>query len=318
MNKIIINNYFVLFLIFSISLVYGFIVGEGYYGYSNDFYAEYYRNNIFYPGIREFGSFLATLTIFNKHIGVYLTSFFLALSSGFFLNSIFFLKKDNSLIFFLICFFILLHIHPIIMSTSGAMRQGWSMSFMFLALSSSVYKKNFLLFLFFFISIFLHKSAIFFFNIFFFTFLIQKLKHNLFFNLTFGASIFFFFTIFFYFHSWVPGGHRIIYGDFRFAWFLINIVTIILYLHAGYYISTLKCNKFLFNFIFFYSFAAIPFYFLELNYQYERINMVMAIPIILTISLIFNKKSFRIFLITILTLYLFLTIFQGMYSIGLK
>ena len=185
MNNIEINNHLILFLIFLISLAYGLIVGEGFYGYSNDFYAEYYKNNMRYPGIREFGSILSTLTILNKHIGVHLTSFILALSTGFLLNSFFFLKKNNSLILFFVCFLIILHVHPIIMSTSGAMRQGWAMSFIFLSFSFFIYKKFFLSFSFIFISIFLHKSGIFFF-IFFFLFL-----------LFFYLKIFFFFSLFF-------------------------------------------------------------------------------------------------------------------------
>ena len=50
------------------------------------------------------------------------------------------IKHSYSLIFFLIIFIIALHTWPIIMSTSNAMRQGLAMSFIFLALVSSLRK----------------------------------------------------------------------------------------------------------------------------------------------------------------------------------
>ena len=73
-----------------ISIFYGYLVGVGLYGFSNDYYFEYYQSNLIYPKFYDkLGSLLSTLTIFNTHIGVYITSFVLALSSGFLLRSFF-------------------------------------------------------------------------------------------------------------------------------------------------------------------------------------------------------------------------------------
>ena len=167
-----------LLLILAISLCYSFIVGAGYYGFSNDFYGEYYKNNLIYSSFREAaGSLLSTLTVFNTHIGVELTSFFLALSAGLLIRSVFISINKYSINIFLLIFLITLHAHPIIMSTSGAMRQGWVMSFFYIGLSIIILNNKILLsFLFFFLLIFFHKSGLIFFLLCFFTIFILRLK----------------------------------------------------------------------------------------------------------------------------------------------
>ena len=56
------------FIIF-ISIAYGYLVGSGLYGFSNDYYAEYYQSNLLYPHFYDkLGSLLSTLTIFETHI----------------------------------------------------------------------------------------------------------------------------------------------------------------------------------------------------------------------------------------------------------
>jgi hypothetical protein len=154
-------------IILAISLCYGYIVGAGYYGFSNDFYAEYYKNNLIYPSFREIaGSLLSTLTIFNIHLGVELTSFFLALSVGLLIRSFFISNNKYSINIFLFIFLITLHTHPLIMSTSGAMRQGWVMSIVYIALSFIISSNKIIILnnkillpsSFFFLVIFFHKS----------------------------------------------------------------------------------------------------------------------------------------------------------------
>ena len=55
-----------------------------------------------------------------------------------------------------------------------------------------------------------------------------------------------------------------------------------------------------------------------LNWQYERFGMVVLIPYILSFGFILNKRSYKIYLILSFFLLYLLTIFTGMYSIGLK
>ena len=60
-----------------ISIFYGYLVGVGLYGFSNDYYFEYYQSNLIYPKFYDkLGSLLSTLTIFNTHIGVYIQALF--------------------------------------------------------------------------------------------------------------------------------------------------------------------------------------------------------------------------------------------------
>ncbi len=127
------------FLIIFFSLIYSILHGEGFYGFNIDYYEEYSKKNLkieFQFDLIVFDSLglsLSTLTLFDKNIGVHLLSFILAFSSGILLKKFLEIRKIYSNIYFFLIFLLMLHIHPIIMSTSGAMRQGWAMSFLFIS-----------------------------------------------------------------------------------------------------------------------------------------------------------------------------------------
>ena len=54
-----------------------------------------------------------------------------------------------------------------------------------------------------------------------------------------------------------------------------------------------------------------------LNWQYERLGMMMIIPYILSFGTIFNRSSYKLYLISVILLLFFLTIYVGIYSNGL-
>ena len=318
-QKNILPNSFV--YIFMISLIYGIIAGEGFYGYSNDYYEEYFKSNLIYPSIREkLGSILSTLTIYNIHIGVHLTSFFLSFTTGVILKSIFTVKNLNSLMFFIFILVLILHTHPIIMSTSGAMRQGWTMCFVFLSFAMIVNKKNLLSFFFITIGVFLHKSGLFFLIIYLINLVIFRIlkntKHKKSFVFISGFVIFILSSVGLYFTGLSSLSHRIVHGDFRSLWLLVKISFIF------FYFFTFKINvadgiKELNMYLFFFCCSVPAFFFMGLNWQYERINMIIAIPLILLVGCKFTKNSSYLYLPLVFGVYLFLTIFQGMYTIGL-
>ena len=319
-----INNYrYYYACVVFISLVYSYLTNSGFYGFNIDFYKEYSKSNLFWEySLRDrLGVGISTLTIFNKHIGVGITSFLLSISSGFLLISMFQIKKLNSVFIFLIIYLMLLHIHPIIMSTSGAMRQGIGMSLIFMSFFFYFNKKKFLSFLFFFISIFMHRSLILFFFIYLFTIFILKFLKYFHINIKILILIFAGFLIFFlnsllilFFETNLSS--RVIYGDFRLAWLIINLSFIfifLIYLIKDY----LFIIKFEFVYLYFFSSFAPSFYYMGLNWQYERINMVVSILYIFFLGLFFNKRSAYIYYSTAILVYLLLTIYQGMFSIGL-
>ena len=313
MNK---NSYWPIIII--LSLIYGLLVGLGFYGFSNDFYGEYNKQNLKYGSWREHGAMLATLTIYGKHIGVYLTSFFLAFSSAIILESFFKEKSIKSFFFLLFIFLITLHVHPIIMSTSGAMRQGWTMIFVFFSFSFLLKQKNFLSFIMMLTSVFMHKSGLFLFAIYLLTifsyYFMKKIKQKLFylFILSLIGSVLL--IIYIKFNSFSE--QRIVSGDFRIGWAIINISYAIIYFFGYNFFSSSKINK-LSLFFYFFSLFAFIMVINGFTYFYERINMVIAIPYILT-SLSYIKKDHYYFGLTLtMCIYLFLTIYQGMYTIGL-
>ena len=307
-------------LILFISTIYGITVGSGFYGYNSDFYAEYSRNNIIYYIIFDgLGYLLSTLTIFGKHIGVYILSFLLSIASGFIIKKFFVLKNLNSILNFTILYLIILHIHPIIMSTSGAMRQGWTMSLVYLSIILYTQKNYNWSFLFIFISIFTHRSGLIFLIIYFFTIINLKILPSL--NkyreiYIFFSGIIFFVISYVYFNYKVTSASRIVAGDFRYAWLLINIVYLFSFITFFKFYNNSNA-RFVPFFLYYFSFFVPVILFVELNYHYERLNMMMGIIYFFVLGLVLEKRIYKIYLFIIFIGYLFLTIFQGMYTQGL-
>ena len=108
---------------------------------------------------------------------------------------------------------------------------------------------------------------------------------------------------------------RIVARDYRYEWLAINFFCV-LFFYLFFGISKSFIKKICLFFYFYSLFAPIIFY-LGLNYHYERINMMIAIPLILTIASYFQKQLFYIFLIIVMSSYLFLTIYSEMYTVGL-
>lgn len=318
------NYNFFFFLVFLISLFFGILTNNGFYGYNVDYYEEYSKSNLQHYGLFDnLGARIATLDIFNNHIGVGLVSFILGISSGSILISFFKIIKSYALSIFLLIFLIILHTHPIIMSTSGAMRQGLMMSMLYLSFSFLIFGKLKLSFFFIFISIFMHKVGIFFFFIYIITFFSLIAQKNFqdsiktFFLIFIGIllMLLLFFTLFFnkisMFH------HRVIFGDFRLLWLIINLFYsfyfAIIYKHQNVYFT-----RFIFLFLFFCSLVAISLLMNALNDHYERFNMIVSILYILSFAFFLKKNLSLIFYFIVFLTYLLITIYQGMYSIGLN
>ena len=191
-----------LLLILITTFTYSIIVGSGFYGYGNDYYAAYYKQNLNWgTWNNQLGYRIATFSIFGKNYGVYILSAISAFSSGILINTFFKIKKINSTTFFLVIYILTLHTWPIIMSTSNAMRQGITMSLMFLCFVNLLNQKYLKAFIFVTISIFTHTSGIIYFII-FLSIWISKLIFNLKLNKTYKFFIFFLFCRRFkYFYS---------------------------------------------------------------------------------------------------------------------
>tara|TARA_A100000164_G_scaffold378547_1_gene420422 strand:- start:991 stop:1992 length:1002 start_codon:yes stop_codon:yes gene_type:complete len=310
-------------IIFLISLLYALLVGLGLYGYGMDYYGAYTKGfqwNINRVNISNYLGFrVVTLKIFGIYIGTYITTFILTLSTGFLIKRSMKLKKSFSLILFLLIFLISIHTWPIIMSTSNAMRQGLAMSFIFLALTNSQ-KNYYWMFFYSLIAAIMHKTGIFLFIIIIFATILYKffksfpyktqVVNNLLIGLLAYIGIYYFFKIFI-----LPEDHqpsRVISGDYRAAFAFIGIFYVIL----TFFFKGILTNQF--NLIvYYYSFFAFPFLTHGLNWQYERLGMMMIIPYILSYGSIFDKISYKLYITSAFLLLLILTIYTGMYSKGL-
>lgn len=331
--KINLNTGFIQIIIIFISLIYGFLNGSGFYGYNIDYYYEYSQNNLRYKIIFDkLGIILSTLTINEIHIGVYLTSFIISFSAGNFTYKCFEINRENKVVkkniyysFYLFIYLLILHIHPSIMSTSGAMRQAWVMSLIFLCLIFIMDRKFFFFFICSFLMIFMHKSGIIFFFYFILTFIsfyiLNKIKSYydqlillVFFGIIFLLALYLFLyglkinKIFFTYE-------RIVRGDFRLFWFFINLIYICIYL---YLYNTFSSSLFKLPalFIYFSFWGNICFFLVGYNDQYERLNMIIGVASLLILALMM-RNFFYIITLTGFIFYFFLTIYQGMYTIGL-
>lgn len=305
-------------LIVITSFVFAYFIGSGFYGYGNDFYALYHKKNLAWGGIFDkLGYIISTISYNENHYGVHVVSFFLSFSFGFFLKNFFQFKRKFSIIFFILIYLISIHTWPIIMSTSNAMRQGISMSFVFISIACLLKNQNIKSLIFITFSIFTHKSGIFFLFI-MINLIILKSCLSYIYDSRPKAIIYFFYglitllmSIFFLTNNInLDDTHRIIRGDYRIPFFLLNFMFIIFYTYRYDLLSSNDVNLYLYLF----SFLAPSLLLLELNWQYERLCMMMTIPYIFVISLLFNKKSSYLFLIISLSLLLIMTIDNGMYD----
>ena len=303
----------------NISFIFCIIIGSGLYGFGNDWYAAYFKSNLDWNDWYrdQLGWRISTLTIFDFHIGVYVTTFILTCSSGFLLESIFKLKKIYSLNFFLIILVIIIHTWPIIMSTSNAMRQGLSMSFVFFFISAYINDKKFLGFFCILIATFMHTSGPFYLLIYLtmiiLLFLSRRFVNNyslalLYFVINFLTCLFVYMILTIYVP--IEGSSRIIHGDFRLPFMLINLSFIFFFTYNYKFLLINPLNIF----IYLFSSIALVTLLMGYNWQYERLCMMMLIPYILTLGIYVKKNFIFEYYLSTFGLLLSLTFLTGMYE----
>lgn len=318
-QKIYSYNFLSVLVIIITSTSFSFLVGSGFYGYGVDYYAAYHMPNLNWGGVYDrYGYAVSTLTIKGFHLGVHVVTFILSISLGFLLREFSKFKQDQSVIFFILLYLVSIHTWPIIMSTSNAMRQGLTMSLIFLVLISINRRNYFWMIFFSFFSIFMHKSGIFLITIIFFSVLINVLlakfsfKSKLLINFILGVVLlmgayYFLHSNNIYYNDGKPS--KIINGDFRWAFVLISI----LYVSLSFLFKNLL-NDPISIFLYYFSFISPAILMNGLNWEYERMGMMILIPYILSIGMLFNKASYKFYVITTFLLLLLLTIYMGMYA----
>jgi len=307
------------FLIFFISFCFSLLIGSGFYGFGHDFYMSYYKSNIAWGDFRDqLGWILSTLTIYKVHVGVYLASFVLSLSVGLLLfkTTYGYFCKKNYWLFFLL-YLILIHTWPVIMSTSNAMRQGFSMSFLFLALYFLLSKKYFWYLVSIGLIVTTHKSGILLAllligsNI--YNNKIQKWFNSPYMHRNFLViSGFLLATMVYILIPVAFNNHedsRIIAGDYRFPFLAINTAYIFIY----YKYLFIKSNQ-IDIFLLICSFVFPVFLFYGFSWEYERLNMMILILYMISFPKIFVDRDKKNVLLLATTLLLFMTVFTGMYT----
>tara|TARA_B100000767_G_scaffold94853_1_gene91254 strand:- start:2840 stop:3805 length:966 start_codon:yes stop_codon:yes gene_type:complete len=306
------------YFIVLISMLFALFVGSGLYGYGNDFYEAYQTHNSTWGGTFDrLGWILSTLSINGVHIGVHIVTFLLSLSAGFLIREHLKFKDSYSLFFFISLYLIAIHTWPIIMSTSNAMRQGLAMSFIFMALIASSRKNYYWMMLLSLLAIFMHKTGLIFLMIVVFSVIMNNLTTN--FSHTKKVTINFLVGVFLLIASNFSLGligfafsgesSRIIGGDFRWAFVSISFI----YVASSIFNKNILSNSFNLS-LYYFSFISLSFMMTGLNWQYERMGMMMIIPYILSFGILLNRPSYKIYLILSFLGLLWATIFMGMYA----
>lgn len=304
-----------------VATVFAILVGAGLYGYGHDYYRAYNQPNLEWGLVFDrLGFLIATFTIYEIHLGVQLVTFILSISTGLLLREHIKFRNSYSLIFFTLLLICTIHTWPIIMSTSNAMRQGLSMSFIFLAFIFSSRQKFYLMTIFCLLGVFTHKSGLLLALIVIFSFATNRIFKNFSVNkktlihfiigaLLFISSYFVLDYVNRYIFTFGEGQSRIIGGDFRGPFILISSLYIIL----SFFYRRICSNAFNLS-LYYFSFISPALLLNGLNWEYERLCMMMLIPYVLAFGILLNKISYKLYLTTILFLLLILTIFTGMYA----
>jgi hypothetical protein len=314
-NNIALSNVGIL----SFSLIFALLVGSGLYGYGVDYFSSYYKENLDWGGVFDrTGYRIVTLAVNGVHVGVHITTFLLSLSVGLLIRENLRLKLNYSLAFFILLYLIVIHTWPIIMSTSNAMRQGLTMSFIFLALISSSRKNYVWLVIFILVSIFMHKSGLLLSMIVLFATYLNNLLRSVSFkrrrvmHFLFGTLLLITFYAAISYNFDTSEGSKIIEGDFRAAFVLISFSYVILsFVHKSLINGPYNLT------LYYYSFMSPSVLMNGLNWEFERLGMMMLIPYILAIGTIFDRTLNKFYLIIVFLALFFLTIITGMYEIGL-
>jgi hypothetical protein len=307
------------YVLLIISLFFSLFISSKGYGFGVDFYASYRAENVSQGGITDLlGWKLATLTIFNTHIGVFVVTFIISISTGLlFFKTTYIYFSDKYKWLFYLYFIALLHTWPIIMSTSNVMRQGVAMSFLFLSvyhsLSSSASWK---VVLFIILASFSHKSGL------IFT-LLLLLQYVYYFILTrFNkwvstgvGSLFFlgavsFILLYLSLNTYSNNDTgKIIGGDFSRFFIFINIGYIFIYMM---YLK--NKNNLLDRFLFISSFTLPVFFIYDYIWQYERLNMIILILYMFSLPKIFIFPQRILISFLLICIVVIMTIYTGMFQ----
>lgn len=305
-------------IILTISIMFAVVIGSGLYGYGNDFYAAYHKPNLVWGGFFDrLGYAVATLSINGVHLGVHIVTFFLTLSSGFLIREHIKFKQSYSIIFFILLYIIAIHTWPVIMSTSNGMRQGLSMSFIFLALISSSRRNYYWMIVFSIVAIFMHKSGLLLVAITIFATIVNNLfvkfspTSKILINFAIGTLslilAYLFFDIAGLNEENKPS--KIIGGDFRAAFILIGFI----YITLSFFFKAILANAFNLT-LYYFSFIAPSLLLNGLNWEYERLGMMMLIPYIFSFGALLNRSSYQVYLTLTFLLLFLLTVLTGMYA----
>lgn len=303
-------------LIFFFSFLFSILVKSNFYGYGIDYYAIYRYQNILSGGWENYlGWKIATLAILEIPLGLNIVSFFLSFSVGILFKEYFSLKKINNNLLLIFLFIITIHTWPIIMSSVNAMRQGVCMSFIYLSFYFLLrnYNKTSLLMIF--LSIFSHTSGLIFFCIYTMTLVFryllnQKINSKIFLVLLILLVLNFSYYFTLKYIGEANETSRIIAGDYRLPFFIINIFY---FIYCTINLSFLK-KSFINVYLYTFSSIAITTLALGLNWEYERLNMMMLMPLIFSSGDLFNKRSTIIFWFTTINLLFLLTLFSEVYE----
>ena len=309
------------FLVFLVSLIYSILIGHGYIGFGIDYLVIYSKYNVQSPTMFDLiGWTISTLSIKKIHIGAYITSFIISLSSGLLCRFFFNAMKLNSLFFFIIIYVLILFSWPVIISANNAMRQGIAMAFIFFALIQIHNKKKILGVLFFIISLFTHKSSLGFFFVFvylsFFNFLNKDKEIKIKGILNYGFILFFISILYLYISDKYDHDrfeNNVMIGlNFVPLFFLINIIYVF-YFTIRYKFLNSQINLY----VYFFSLHSVALLPNGLFWQYERYNMTLLLVYIFIFATCIVKNQKYIYLIGVFSLLLILTFLTGMYTVGI-
>ena len=280
----------------------------GLYGYGIDFRYFYGQRENFFVLTRivdNLGFLLATLTIYQIHLGVLVTSLLYSISNLYLFDT--FLKERKVIL--LLSVALCLHTWPIIMGVSNGMRQAIMASFLTFAVVKASKTQNIPVVLIM-LCVLSHNSGLFFSGILIFSLLQLKYLRLTRLRIIFFAVCGFLLSFYAAKYLIVPGGTRIIGGDFRYPFLLINFsISIFLFFRSNLTAPQL--------FLFYTNFCAPAVLIQGGNYEYERLNQVLVLLNIIILGNMLKSSQQRILVPITMFVFVMMTYATGMFS-GLK